>query len=434
MSADPLTTRTIKTDVLARVEGEGAMHVRIRDGDVDEVQLRIYEPPRFFEALLRGRRFTEPPDITARICGICPIAYQLSACAAIEDACGVTVDEPIRLLRRLIYCGEWLESHALHVFMLHAPDFLGYDGVVAMAGDHREIVERGLQIKRSGNELIRVVGGREVHPINVRVGGFWRAPDKRELRSLIEPLERARENALETVRWTATLDFPDLETDHELVALSDPDEYPLERGQLVSSAGLDIEPREYEEHFVEEQVAHSNALHCSLSERGSYLVGPLARYGLASDRLSPLAREAAAEAGLGPVCRNPFQSILVRSVEILYALDEAIRIIDAYEQPDRPAVEVSPRAGTGYGWTEAPRGMLWHSYTLDAEGTILDAKIVPPTSQNQRTIEEDLRARVERNLSLSDDSLQLRCEQAIRNFDPCISCATHFLRLTVDRG
>ena len=434
MCADPLTTRTIKTDVLARVEGEGAMHVRIRDGDVDEVQLRIYEPPRFFEALLRGRRFTEPPDITARICGICPIAYQLSACAAIEDACGVTVDEPIRLLRRLIYCGEWLESHALHVFMLHAPDFLGYDGVVAMAGDHREIVERGLQIKRSGNELIRVVGGREVHPINVRVGGFWRAPDKRELRSLIEPLERARENALETVRWTATLDFPDLETDHELVALSDPDEYPLERGQLVSSAGLDIEPREYEEHFVEEQVAHSNALHCSLSERGSYLVGPLARYGLASDRLSPLAREAAAEAGLGPVCRNPFQSILVRSVEILYALDEAIRIIDAYEQPDRPAVEVPPRAGTGYGWTEAPRGMLWHSYTLDAEGTILDAKIVPPTSQNQRTIEEDLRALVERNLSLSDESLQLRCEQAIRNFDPCISCATHFLRLTVDRG
>jgi sulfhydrogenase subunit alpha len=434
MSADPLTTRTIKTDVLARVEGEGAMHVRIRDGDVDEVQLRIYEPPRFFEALLRGRRFTEPSDIIARICGICPIAYQLSACAAIEDACGVTVDEPIRLLRRLIYCGEWLESHALHVFMLHAPDFLGYDGVVAMAGDHPEIVERGLQIKKSGNELIRVVGGREVHPINVRVGGFWRAPGKRELRSLMAPLERARENALETVRWTATLDFPDLETDHELVALSDPDDYPLERGQLVSSAGLDIEPREYEEHFVEEQVAHSNALHCRLSERGSYLVGPLARYGLASNRLSPLAREAAAEAGLGPLCRNPFQSIVVRSVEILYALDEAIRIIDAYEEPDHPAVEVPPRAGTGYGWTEAPRGMLWHSYTLDDEGTILDAKIVPPTSQNQRTIEEDLHALVGQNLSLSDESLQLRCEQAIRNFDPCISCATHFLRLTVDRG
>ena len=434
MSADPLTTRTIRTDVLARVEGEGAMHVRIRDGDVEEVQLRIYEPPRFFEALLRGRRFSEPPDITARICGICPIAYQLSACAAIEDACGVTVDEAIRRLRRLIYCGEWLESHALHVFMLHAPDFLGYDGVVAMARDHREIVEQGLQIKKSGNELIRVVGGREVHPINVRVGGFWRAPGKRELRSLLEPLKRARENALETVRWSATLDFPDLEGDHELVALAHPDDYPIERGRLVSSDGLDIEPQEYEEHFVEEQVPHSNALHSRLRERGSYLVGPLARYGLASDRLSPLAREAAAEAGLGPVCRNPFQSIVVRSVEILYALDEAIRIIDGYEVPDRPAVDVPPRAGTGYGWTEAPRGMLWHSYTLDDEGTILDAKIVPPTSQNQRTIEEDLRALVGRNLSLSDESLQLRCEQAIRNFDPCISCATHFLRLTVDRG
>jgi sulfhydrogenase subunit alpha len=434
MSTEPRTSRTIRTDVLARVEGEGAMHVSIRDGGVDEVQLRIYEPPRFFEALLRGRRHTEPPDITSRICGICPIAYQMSACAAIEDACEVAVDEPIRLLRRLIYCGEWLESHALHVFMLHAPDFLGYDGVVAMAADHREIVERGLQIKKSGNELIRVIGGREVHPINLRVGGFWRAPPKSELRALLEPLKKARENALETVRWSATLDFPDLETDHELVALSDPDDYPLERGRLVSSAGLDIEPREYEDHFVEEQVAHSNALHSSLRERGSYLTGPLARYGLASDQLSPLAREAAAEAGLGPVCLNPFQSIVVRCVEILYALDEAIHIIEGYEEPDRPAVEVPPRAGTGYGWTEAPRGMLWHSYTLDDDGTILDARIVPPTSQNQRTIEEDLRALVARNLDLSDEALQLRCEQAIRNFDPCISCATHFLTLTVDRG
>ncbi len=421
--------------MLARVEGEGAMHVRIRDGEVDEVQLRIYEPPRFFEALLRGRRYTEPPDITSRICGICPIAYQMSACAAIEDACGVTVDEPIRLLRRLIYCGEWLESHALHVFMLHAPDFLGYDGVVAMAADHREIVERGLQIKKSGNELIRVIGGREVHPINLRVGGFWRAPGKRELRALLEPLKRARENALETVRWSCD------------AGLSRPRDGPRAGGPvrpgttIRSSAGGSCRaPGSTSSRGSTRSTSWRSTWrtrtrsHSSLRERGSYLTGPLARYGLASDRLSPLAREAAAEAGLGPVCLNPFQSIVVRCVEILYALDEAIRIIEAYEEPDRPAVEVPPRAGTGYGWTEAPRGMLWHSYTLDDEGTILDAKIVPPTSQNQRTIEEDLRALVGRNLDLSDEALQLRCEQAIRNFDPCISCATHFLTLTVDRG
>jgi sulfhydrogenase subunit alpha len=434
MSAEPPRTRTIRTDYLARVEGEGAMHVRIRDGDVEQIQLQIYEPPRFFEALLRGRRYTEPPDITARICGICPVAYQMSACAAVEDACGVTVDEPIRELRRLIYCGEWIESHALHVFMLHAPDFLGYESAVAMARDHREIVERGLRMKKAGNALIALLGGREIHPINVKIGGFWRAPRKRELRELVGRLAEARELALETVRWTSTLDFPELEEDYEFVALSDPDDYPLERGRVVSSRGLDIRPGEYEEHFAEEHVPHSTALHSSLRERDSYLVGPLARYALNCERLSPLAREAAAEAGLPEICRNPFLSIVVRSVEILYAFDEALRIIDRYEEPDRPAVEVEPRAGIGYGWTEAPRGMLWHRYSIDADGTILEAKIVPPTSQNQRVIEEDLHALVRRNLELDDEPLRLRCEQAIRNYDPCISCATHFLKLEVDRG
>jgi coenzyme F420-reducing hydrogenase alpha subunit len=303
-----------------------------------------------------------------------------------------------------------------------------------MAGDHREIVERGLRMKKAGNAIITLVGGREVHPINVRVGGFWRAPAKRELRTLAEQLEEARELALETVRWTSGFDFPELEEDYEFVALSHPDDYAIERGRLVSSRGLDISAGEYEEHFVEEHVPHSNALHSRLRQRGSYLVGPLARYALNSDRLSPIAREAAAEAGLPAICRNPFQSIVVRSVEILYAFDEALRIIDAYEPPDRPAAEVPPRAGTGFGWTEAPRGMLWHRYSIDEEGTILDARIVPPTSQNQRAIEEDLRDLVRRNLELADEPLRLRCEQAIRNYDPCISCATHFLKLDVDRA
>ena len=426
-------TRTIKTDLLARVEGEGAMFLRIRDGRVDDVRLRIYEPPRFFEAFLRGRGYREPPDITARICGICPIAYQMSACAAIEDACGVEVGPAIRALRRLIYCGEWIESHALHVFMLHAPDVLGYDSAIEMARDHRGIVEQGLQIKKAGNKILRTVGGREIHPVNVRVGGFYRAPRPRELRALAEPLERARELALETVRFTGGLELPDFEPEHEYVALSAPDAYPLESGRLVSTGGLDIAPGEYEEHFVEEHVPHSTALHSRLRERGAYLCGPLARYALNSEKLSPLAREAAADAGLGPVCRNPFRSIVVRSVEILYALDEALRLIAAYEEPDAPFVDVPPRAGAGCGWTEAPRGLCWHRYELDEDGTILAAKIVPPTSQNQASIEADLRGFLAGNLELDNDRLRHLCEQAIRNHDPCISCATHFLTLEVER-
>jgi len=428
-------TRVIRTDYLARVEGEGAMYVRLDGRTVADVKLRIYEPPRFFEAMLRGRAFTEAPDITARICGICPVAYQMSAVRAMEDACGVAIDAgPLRDLRRLLYCGEWIESHSLHVYMLHAPDFLGYTGAVEMARDHAEIVEQGLQMKKAGNAVMTVVGGREVHPINVRVGGFYRAPSPAQLRSLVDPLEHARETALATVRWAATLPFPDVTCTPELVALSEPGAYPIDRGRIVSDRGLDIAPAQFDEHVVEEHVEHSNALHARIRERGTYLTGPLARYAQSSQTLRALARDAALHAGLGPVCSNPFQSIVVRAVELVQACDEALALIEDYEEPDAPAVEVTPRAAVGHGATEAPRGMLYHRYEIDEDGTILDARIVPPTSQNQLAIEEDLRAVVERSLDLPDEQLSLRCEQAIRNHDPCISCATHFLELTVDRG
>ncbi|HEY5660027.1 MAG TPA: Ni/Fe hydrogenase subunit alpha [Gaiellaceae bacterium] len=427
------TRRTIQTDYLARVEGEGAMTVRLVDGHVEDVELRIFEPPRFFEAMLRGRSFREAPDITARICGICPVAYQTSAVNAMEDVCGVEVPEPIRMLRRLLYCGEWIESHALHVYMLHAPDFLGYDGAVQMAREHPREVERGLALKKTGNELMALVGGREIHPINVRVGGFYRAPTRAELRTLVDPLERARTAALETVRWTSSFEFPEREVDCELVALSEPQAYAIEDGTIVSDRALDIGPAEYDEQFTEEHVARSNALHSRRTDGTTYLCGPLARYTLGADRLSQTARDAAHDAGLGDDCRDAFRSIIVRSVELVYACDEALRLIGAYEEPERAAVEVEPQAGTGYGVSEAPRGLLYHRYRLDADGTIRDAKIVPPTSQNQLAIEDDLRGVVSSYADLPDDELRDLCEQTIRNYDPCISCATHFLTFEVER-
>jgi sulfhydrogenase subunit alpha len=428
-----MKSRTIDVDYLARVEGEGAIHVKVKGNKVTDVQLKIFEPPRFFEAFLRGRNFTEAPDITARICGICPIAYQMSAVHAMEDALGVKVEGQLRALRRLIYCGEWIESHALHVYMLHAPDFLGYQDAIEMAKDYPKEVQRALELKKIGNELVALLGGREIHPINVRVGGFYKVPTKRQLASLVERLKWARDAAVETTRLVGTFRFPKFEQDYEFVALRHPDEYPFNEGHVASNKGLDIPIRDYENHFFEEHMPYSSTLHSVYKDHGPYFVGPLARYNLNFDRLTPLAQEAACSAGLAPECRNPFKSIIVRSVETVYACDEALRIIDQYEMPEKPAVEVKPHASRGCGCTEAPRGMLYHRYRIDDSGAILDAKIVPPTAQNQRIIESDLREFVSKNLRLTQEKLTWQCEQAVRNYDPCISCSTHSLKLTIER-
>jgi sulfhydrogenase subunit alpha len=428
-----MSGKTIRVDVLARVEGEGALYLKIKDQRVADVKLRIFEPPRFFEAFLRGREFSEAPDITARICGICPVAYQMSACHAIEDAFAVRVQGPLRDLRRLLYCGEWIESHALHVYMLHAPDFLGFEDAIRMAQSCPQEVRRGLHLKKIGNEIMRVIGGREIHPINVRAGGFYKVPSKQQLTALADDVKWALDASLETVRWVASFRFPDFQRDYEFVSLQHLAEYPLNEGRLVSNKGLDIAVREYEQHFAEEHVEHSNALHSRLKERGSYLVGPMARYALNFDKLSPVARDAAQSAGLGRVCTNPFQSIVVRAVELVYACDEALRLITAYEVPEKPFADIEPKSSIGYGCTEAPRGILYHRYRFDDHGLILDAKIVPPTSQNQKTIEEDLFRFAETNIEMPKEKLRWHCEQAIRNYDPCISCATHFLRLHLDR-
>jgi coenzyme F420-reducing hydrogenase alpha subunit len=426
-------TRTIRVGSLARVEGAGALTIRLRGKEVTAVQLSIVEPPRLFEAFLRGRSHMEVPDITSRICGICPVAYQMSSCHAIEDALGVRVEGTLRALRRLLYCGEWVESHSLHVFLLHAPDFLGYPDAVAMAKDHREAVTRGLRIKKAGNAIVTLLGGREIHPVNVRVGGFYRAPARNELRALLPEMAWAAAAARESLAWASGFSFPEFERDYEFVALRHPGEYPFSEGRIVSNKGLDVTAREFDAQCVEKQVAHSTALHAALRDRGAYLCGPLARFNLNFDRLSAAAREAALSVGLAVPCRNPYQSILVRLVEIVQALDEAKRIIESYAPPDRPHIEVRARAGTGYGATEAPRGLLFHRYTLDESGLVADARIVPPTSQNQTTIEEDLFSMAGALAELPLPEATWRAEQAVRNYDPCISCSTHFLDCRFER-
>ncbi len=426
--------RRLDVPILARVEGEGALHVTVRGDRVGDARLRIYEPPRLFEAVLRGRHFTEPVDITSRICGICPIAYQMSAVQAMEDLCEVELPPESLALRRLLYCGEWIESHVLHIALLHAPDFLGYDSGIAMAADFRAQVELALRLKRAGNRIVEVVGGRAIHPVNVKVGGFHRVPRRAEVAALADELAWAADAAVELGRWVGGFPMPELEQVDELVALVHPDEYPMNRGAIGSSDGLTIEPSAFLSHYREDHVPHSTALHGSTADGRRYAVGPLARFALNRDRLTPRAAALADELGLPGVVRNPFRSIEVRAVETVVACEEALRLVDAYRPPAVASVPVRPRAGVAHGATEAPRGLLYHRYEVADDGTVLAARIVPPTAQMQPVMEADLARFVEANLHLPDDELQWRCEQVIRNFDPCISCATHFLRLSVDRG
>jgi len=426
-----MTERTIAVDYLARVEGEGALKVRIQDDRVEDVQLKIFEPPRFFEAFLRGRSYLEAPDITARICGICPVAYQMSSCHAMERALGMTVAGPVRDLRRLLYCGEWIESHVLHIYLLHAPDFLGYQDAIQMAGDHPEAVKKALELKKVGNSLMTLLGGREIHPINVRIGGFYRAPTVAELRAFRPELERALPLAEETVRFAAGLDFPDIEEDYEFVALRHDHEYPMNEGHVVSSRGVKVTNDRWEDEFEEVQAPYSNALQSVHKGKGSYLVGPLSRYALNRDHLTPRADRLARSVGLPDIVRNPYKSIIVRALETVYAIEEAMRIIDQYHRPEHSFVEPPPvtTTVTGSATTEAPRGILYHRYRIAPGGIIEDARIVAPTSQNQKRIEDDLRHLVERSLKLDEVTLTDACERAIRNHDPCISCATHFLKM-----
>jgi coenzyme F420-reducing hydrogenase alpha subunit len=427
-------TRSIRVEALTRVEGEGGLLLRLRGDEIDAVELNIYEPPRLFEALLRGRALEDVPDVTARICGICPVAYQMSAVHALEAGLGVEVTPEIRQLRRLLYCGEWLESHALHVHFLHAPDFLGYDGGIEMARDYPDEVNRGLRLKKHGNELLEVLGGRAIHPINVAVGGFFRMPRAEAMARLVPDFQWGLQAAVDTTRWLATLSFPDFEVDYDFVSLVHPDEYPMNEGRIASSRGDSIAAAEFETHYAEQQVPHSTALHCIWKATGKpYLLGPLARVNLNRERLSPTARRVADEVGIAWPCRNPFKSIVARGLEIIHAYQVALGILEQYRPPKPPRVKYEHRAGSGCWATEAPRGMLYHRYAFDEAGAITEARIVPPTSQNQGQIEADLRSYVPQAPHDNDQQLAMACERLVRSYDPCISCATHFLKVRIER-
>jgi sulfhydrogenase subunit alpha len=425
---------SIKVPVLARVEGEGALELEVRDGEITDLKLRIFEPPRLFEKFLEGRAYHEVPDFVARICGICPVAYQMSAVHAIEQVFECDPGAWVRSMRRLLYCGEWLESHSLHIHLLALPDFLGFSSVTEMAKQYPDEVRRGLALQEVGNSIVSFFGGRSVHPVGVRVGGFHKAPTPDDAKQLLHKVRERLADAEALLRWCAQLELPDIEQKFVSVATRHAGEYPMNEGRIVSGAGHDLGIEQFQDHFQEQQAPHSTALHCHLDDQ-PYLVGPLARLNLNHDRLPGSVQALLQDCGISFPDNNMFHSLVARAVEIYYALFEAQQILENYSLPDSPYVDVTPQAGVGYGCTEAPRGMLWHRYELDEAGHIISAVIVPPTSQNQARIEADLRQSLTSfGLDQDDAALRLHAETVVRNYDPCISCSTHFLDLRVNRS
>ncbi len=424
--------KTIEVPALARVEGEGGLYIRLEDGKAVEIRLDIYEPPRFFEGFLIDRFLQEVPDITARICGICPVAYQMSSAYALENALGVKVSPSVRALRRLMYCAEYIESHALHIYLLQAPDLLGKESAFELAAIAPDVVKNALRLKKTGNELLKAIGGRSVHPVNVCVGGFYSWPEVQAIQALLPDLEWGLATALDCVRWAATLPYPDLDVDYEFVALHHPGEYAVIEGEVWSSKSRKLSIADYEKGYIEQHVRHSNALHSHTVDGNPYLVGPLARLNLNHEQLMPAARKALKEAKVKLPLTNPYKSLLARAVELVNFFEEAVQLVKGYAPEGASHVELKLKAGEGAGATEAPRGLLYHRYKIDDRGLVRFARITPPTAQNLPRIEADLFAMAPKIVKLPEAEATLTAEHLVRAYDPCISCATHFLNLKVE--
>jgi coenzyme F420-reducing hydrogenase alpha subunit len=356
----------------------------------------------------------------------------MSSVTALENALGVEVNSQVYALRRLMYCGEYIESHALHIYLLQAPDLLGQPSALDLAAIAPDVVRDALRLKKIGNQLLKAIGGRSVHPVNVCVGGFYRWPDAKPLQDLLPELEWGLEAAKACVKWAVTLPYPELEIDYEFVALHHPDEYAVIKGEVWSSTGSKLTVKAYETRYIEEHVQRSNALHSHTTEGGHYLVGPLARLNLNYEQLMPNAQKALKDAKIKLPIRNPYKSLIARAVELVHFYEEAIALIKAY-QPAGPAhLELKLKAGEGSGASEAPRGLLYHRYIIDDKGLVQFAKITPPTAQNLPRIEEDLFVLAPQLVKMEHEAATLTAEHLVRAYDPCISCATHFLKLKVD--
>jgi coenzyme F420-reducing hydrogenase alpha subunit len=421
---------TIEVKHLTRVEGHSNIIVDVWNGVIQHCALEIVEAPRYFEAMLPGTPYDQAPRLAARICGICSVTHTIAAIKALEKALGVTPTQQTIYLRNLMLCAEMLDSHLLHVHMLVAPDLFGAGSIFAVAKDHPDIISRALRMKQVAGQICAVIGGRHTHPAAAAVGGFTHLPTVEELQDLLRQLEKINEDIAVTVDLFSDLNLPDFKRETEYIALQEKDAYSYSSGHIASSDGGSWQVERYREVVNEFQIGHSTAKHAR-HNRQSYMVGALSRFNLNFDQLHPRAKSASNHLNLIPNCHNPFMITMAQVVEIVHFYEEAIRIINdllrfgvQWEEFARP-IHLS---GEGVGACEAPRGTLYHHYVV-RNSEIVKANCVIPTGQNLANIEEDMRVLTPQIWSCSRDEIVLILEMLARAYDPCISCATHLIKV-----
>jgi sulfhydrogenase subunit alpha len=422
---------SIEVHHLTRVEGHGNIVLDVEAGKIKQLRLEIVESPRFFEAMLLGRKWYEAQEITCRICGICSTGHSSASVQATEAALGVEPSEQAVLLRRLAFDGEIMESHLLHVLYLVLPDLLGAGSVIPLAQTHPAEIKIALRLKRLANDLCEVVGGRHIHACNWCPGGFTDQPKEQDLEALRGRLVAARDDLEACVALFSGLEFPDFERETEHISLHHPDRYALYDGTEIRSSYGDSTPKpDYLQKVREFVVPHSHAKHAQ-TDSGPYMVGALARVNVNYEQLHPRAKEAAASLGLEVPCHRPFMINHAQLVESVHAAEEAVEVIDELlERGIREEItQVEVKGGRGVGVADVPRGMLIHDYTVDDEGVITNANLVIPTNQNLNNIEHDLHAIVPGIIDRPEDEIRLTMEMLVRAYDPCISCATHLLEV-----